>query len=331
MKSLHQALCSLTPTATSSAELLKQLHECRCPEDPSPEHQAERLLNQLTYQDFPALRRAKAKLTVASCLPTDTGAEPYTSFAGAVIEASDILKPQCELYDSGASCHMTPFCNQLINYVPIDAQPITAADKQVFHAVGKGDLQICIPNGKTTMVMLLRNVLYAPSMGLTIVSISCIAAAGYAALFWSNFCRIFDPKDCRIAHIHITPNGFYHVEHREVVSSASMTTITAEDPHCRMGHILHDMAWKLVKQGLVTGVVLEGDDRRMHTCESCEYAKATRKRVRKEQEEPCADLWGLAHTKMIHKKQYYVSFSDDATRYTCLSLLRHKDEAFDTY
>ncbi|CAA7270358.1 unnamed protein product [Cyclocybe aegerita] len=67
MKSLHQALCSLTPTATSSAELLKQLHECRCPEDPSPEHQAERLLNQLTYQDFPALRRAKAKLTVASC------------------------------------------------------------------------------------------------------------------------------------------------------------------------------------------------------------------------------------------------------------------------
>ncbi|CAA7270189.1 unnamed protein product [Cyclocybe aegerita] len=62
-------------------------------------------------------------------VPTDTGAEPYTSFAGAVIEASDTPKPQCELYDSGASRHMTPFRNQLINYVPIDARPITTADK----------------------------------------------------------------------------------------------------------------------------------------------------------------------------------------------------------
>ncbi|CAA7270188.1 unnamed protein product [Cyclocybe aegerita] len=188
--------------------------------------------------------------------------------------------------------------------------------------------------------MLLRDVLYALSMGLTIVSISHIAAAGYAALFQSNFCCIFDPKDCRIAHIHVTPNGLYHVEHGEVASSVSVTTITVEDLHRRMGHILHDAAQKLVKQGLVTGVVLEGDDGRMHTCESCEYAKATRKRVRKEREEPCAEsfgneihsnLWGPAHTKMIHKKQYYVSFSDDATRYTCLSLLQHKDEAFDTY
>ncbi|KAJ3489198.1 hypothetical protein NLJ89_g11551 [Agrocybe chaxingu] len=272
--------------------------------------------------------------------PTDTGAEPYTSFAGAVIEASDVPKPQCELYDSGASRHMTPFRDRLINYIPIDARPITAADKRIFHAVGKGDLRIQIPNGKTTTVILLRDVLYAPSMGLTIVSISRIAAAGCAALFRSNFCRIFDSKDRRIGHIHISPNGLYRVEHGEVASSASTTTMTVEDLHQRMGHISHDAARKLVKQGLVTGVVLEGDDGRLRTCESCEYAKATRKRIRKEREEPRAesfgdeihsDLWGPARTETIRKKQYYVSFTDDATRYTSIALLRHKDEAFDAY
>ncbi|KAF8150835.1 hypothetical protein B0H34DRAFT_633731, partial [Crassisporium funariophilum] len=69
-------------------------------------------------------------------------------------------------------------------------RPITAADKRVFHAVGKWDLRVKVPNGQTTSTILLKDVLYAPDMGLTIISISRIAVAGYAALFRSNFCRI---------------------------------------------------------------------------------------------------------------------------------------------
>ncbi|KAF8159410.1 hypothetical protein B0H34DRAFT_625413, partial [Crassisporium funariophilum] len=68
--------------------------------------------------------------------------------------------------------------------------PITAADKRVFHAIGKGDLRVKIPNGQDTTTILLKDVLYTPTMGLTIISISCIAAAGYSSLFHSNFCRI---------------------------------------------------------------------------------------------------------------------------------------------
>ncbi|KAF9527270.1 hypothetical protein CPB83DRAFT_768658 [Crepidotus variabilis] len=101
-----------------------------------------------------------------------TATTPITSYAGAVIEAEFAPKARSELYDSGASRHMIPFRDQLINFIPIDPRPITAADKRVFHAMGKGDMRIRIPNGKTTSIILLCDVLYAPSMRLTIISIS---------------------------------------------------------------------------------------------------------------------------------------------------------------
>ncbi len=208
-------------------------------------------------------------------LPRDISAEPVTSFAGAVIEATP--KARSELYDSGASCHMIPFHDQLIKYTPIEPCPITGADKRTFHALGKGDMRVRIPNGNTTSIIMLRDVLYAPSMGLTIISISRVTAAGYAAMFCSRFCRIFDTKDHRIGHIPVSTNGLYRVDHKEVVSSATTTGITVDDLHRRMGHIAHDAAKKLVKGGLVTGVTLVGDNGEWRTCESCKYVLWTTK------------------------------------------------------
>ncbi|KIJ06095.1 hypothetical protein PAXINDRAFT_22965, partial [Paxillus involutus ATCC 200175] len=62
-------------------------------------------------------------------------------------------------------------------------KPITTADKRTFDAIGRGDLHIELPNGANKTRILLKNVLYAPSMGVTLVSISKLTAAGYAALF----------------------------------------------------------------------------------------------------------------------------------------------------
>ncbi|TFK16356.1 hypothetical protein FA15DRAFT_607505, partial [Coprinopsis marcescibilis] len=74
---------------------------------------------------------------------------------------------------------MTLFKERLINYKTIKPQPITAANKRVFHAMGQGDMQIEIPNGPTTTTILLKDVLYAPDMAMTVVSVSRIAVAGY--------------------------------------------------------------------------------------------------------------------------------------------------------
>ena len=119
----------------------------------------------------------------------DEGVVPVSSFAGVVLAGTEATcNAESELYDSGASRHMTPFHHPLINFTLIASHPITAADKRVFHTTGKGDMQVEMPNGNTTTTILLKDVLYALDMGITIISISRIASAGYAALFCTNFC-----------------------------------------------------------------------------------------------------------------------------------------------
>ena len=75
-------------------------------------------------------------------------------------------------------------------------------------------------------------------------------------------------------------------------------------------------------------------------CESCEWAKGERKSVSKVREsERCttvgdeihSDLWGKAPIESINQKLYYMTFTDDYSRYTNVYFLHKKDEAFDSY
>ena len=99
---------------------------------------------------------------------------------------------EVDLYDSGTTRHMTGFFHRLFNYVETDLVPIVTADKRSFHAVGKGDMYVYLPNrDKSTSRILLKDVLYSPKMGVTLVSISRIAGAGSTVVFTGNVCRIY--------------------------------------------------------------------------------------------------------------------------------------------
>ena len=108
---------------------------------------------------------------------------------------------QTELYNSRASRHMSSYRDHFKNYISIPPKPITAADKHHFQAIGKGDLQIKIPNGNNLTTILLKDVLHCPDMGLTLVSISKIAAAGCKIVFGSLACKIYDSKNKVIGQI----------------------------------------------------------------------------------------------------------------------------------
>ena len=122
------------------------------------------------------------------------------------------LDTATELYDSGASKHMSLFRDHFISYKEIPPHVITAADKRVFYAIGTGDLKIEVPNGESLTPIMLRDVLHAPDMGITIVSISCIAKAGYVVTFKNNSCQIKDKSDKVIGTIPASQNGLYKVK-----------------------------------------------------------------------------------------------------------------------
>src|ERR1700678_357792 len=86
---------------------------------------------------------------------------------------------------------MSLYKHKFINFIPIQRKVLTAADGGHFEATGKGDMHIMMPNGKSTTRILLKDVLYAPKMGITLVSIGKIDSAGYTVLFHKSQLQIF--------------------------------------------------------------------------------------------------------------------------------------------
>ena len=78
----------------------------------------------------------------------------------------------------------------------------------------------------------------------------------------------------------------------------------------------------------------------MGACDSCEYAKASRKPIGKERDPPHrkelgdevhTDLWGPSPVQTPGHSSYYALFTDDHTRYTTLYLQKTKAETFASY
>jgi hypothetical protein len=163
-----------------------------------------------------------------------------------------------------------------------------AADKGVFYTIGPGDTQIQVPNGQKTMEVVLQDMLHAPDMGLMVVLVGHIANAGHAIALEGNNCKIKNRKDI-IGNIPTGPNGLYKVEH------AYMAAEECEQLDNTRSSFIYL---------------------------SCEYAKMTRKVIKKEYATGIADafgtkihtdIWGPSTIQTIAGHKYYVSFMDDDT------------------
>ena len=119
--------------------------------------------------------------------------EAYSSFDAASLAGTDETRSaEVELYDSGATRHMSGFRHKFLDFTRIEPVPITTADKRSFEATGKGNMYVHIPNkNQPNSRILLKDVLYASAMGITLVSISRIAGTGSTVVFTGNVCRIY--------------------------------------------------------------------------------------------------------------------------------------------
>lgn len=115
--------------------------------------------------------------------------------------------------------------------------------------------------------------------------------------------------------------------------------MTLYELHCCLGHISPRAVKELIRHGIVNGVILrdKSDD---FECQACTIAKSTKKSIPKVQEgervkefgeEIHSDLWGPASTATFGGRRYYVSFTDDWSRWTTVCLLWQKSKAFSAY
>ena len=245
-----------------------------------------------------------------------------------------------ELYDSGCTNHISPYKSQFENFKPITPRHFRAANKQTFSTTGTGDLVVDVPNGDGVTQLRLRDVLYSAEVGYTLVSVGRLDEAGFTVKFGGGMCRLLGEDGVEVGVVPKTSTRVYKVEHDESVVNAAEERLTLDKQHRRMGHISIDVARKLLKDKMITGVRLEYSPMKKFFCASCVYGKATRKAAPKMREseradvfggEVHSDLWGKARVESKGGKLYYVTFIDDKTRLTHLYLLRTKDETAKVY
>jgi hypothetical protein len=106
-----------------------------------------------------------------------------------------------KLYDSGTTCHISPYLDQFKTLSDIPPKPIVAMHKQHFNATGIRELVIEIPNGVDTTKLQLTKVLYSPEVEYSLVSIGCPDRLRYTTTFAEGACTIHDPMENVIEQI----------------------------------------------------------------------------------------------------------------------------------
>ena len=108
-------------------------------------------------------------------------------WAGAVITPGDDDNQICiELYDSGATRHISPYKSDFMSYSPL-APPLflNTAYPQRFPARGRGTLVVLLPNGVAESELTLIGALHAPAVSYTLLSIAALDEEGVPHSHWS--------------------------------------------------------------------------------------------------------------------------------------------------
>jgi GAG-pre-integrase domain len=147
-------------------------------------------------------------------------------------------------------------------------------------------MRIGIPNGMTMTHVTLKDVLYSPDLAFMLISLTCCDAAGYWVLLKDRKCLIRDSRGTLLGQVPLS-NGLYKVEHGSMVAAANVArkSLTLDELHHRMGHISPQATWKLVQDGIVTGLDLDMASQ-PGFCTACAQAKPTCKPVPQEWEGP---------------------------------------------
>jgi len=130
---------------------------------------------------------------------------------------------------------------------------------------------------------------------------------------WDGLCKV-DRGECLSASTHIANDG-----------------ITLMDTHRWLGHIAPDTIKALTHQGNTTGLNIDQSSLIL-SCDSCTYTKMMRAPLPKERTGKCANKFGAGPHRCVgtitgqvaRGRSYYISFTNDKTRYTKLALLSQK-------
>ncbi|KAK8619691.1 hypothetical protein V6N13_135973 [Hibiscus sabdariffa] len=202
-------------------------------------------------------------------------------------------------------------------------------------ALAVGTYVLSLPSG---LNLNLENCYFVPSLTKNIISVSCLDKIGFEIIIKNNSCSFFyDNLFYGSAQL---INGLYILNQENMIFNINTKKLKTNDSnqtylwHCRLGHISERRISKLHKDGLLDPFVFE----QLDVCESCLLGEMT-KAPFSGKGERASDLLGLIHSDVCGPMntqarggyQYFITFTDDFSRYGYIYLMRHKSEALERF
>ncbi|GJX43107.1 retrotransposon protein, putative, ty1-copia subclass [Tanacetum coccineum] len=203
-----------------------------------------------------------------------------------------------------------------------------------------GVFYLCLPSG---LEIVLNNCHYAPSITRGAIFVPRLYEDGFINRFVNNTIQV--SRNNMVYFSAIPRDGIFEIDlSNSYANESSIYTISNKRAkldldsallwHCRLGHISKKRIEKLQHDGLLNST----DLRAFEKCVPCMSGKMARKPYT-HQVERAKDLLGLIHTDVcgpfkIMSRQgasYFVTFTDDFSRYGYVYLLKHKHEVFETF
>ena len=203
-------------------------------------------------------------------------------------------------------------------------------------ALAIGTYVLSLPSGLT---LELNNCYYVPSVNQNLISVSTLDSEGFHFMIKNNSFYIHKDEICySTAHC---VNGLYLLDlDKQLFHVNNSKRLKSKDSnptylwHCRLGHINKKRIQKLHKDGILNSFDYESFD----ICESCLIGKMIKSPFSGTGER-ASDLLGLIHTDVCGPMNtearggysYFITFTDDLSRYGYVYLMKHKSEAFEKF
>ncbi|KAJ9545928.1 hypothetical protein OSB04_025635 [Centaurea solstitialis] len=240
--------------------------------------------------------------------------------------------------DTGSGNHI---CNHLHGFtrrktLRKDRSNLRVGEGTPLIAEAVGSYSLSLPSG---LVLELDNCYYIPNMIKNVLSFDLLVDQGFYYKYDYKMISVF--KD-NIFYFKATPvNGLYTVnlqDNSSKIYHISKRSKDIEDQtylwHCRLGHINKKRVELLLKGGFLGNF----DYKFFDNCESCLSGKMTKQPFNNENER-ATDLLEIIHTDVCGPfshvarggYRYFITFTDDFSRYGYVYLMRHKSESFERF
>ncbi|UYV75200.1 hypothetical protein LAZ67_12002864 [Cordylochernes scorpioides] len=248
--------------------------------------------------------------------------------------------------DSGATSHMAydeSFFTEL-NREQTQNVVVANGNKLQVKGIGQGEIKVITPQGKTD-TLLLTKVLYIPELTDNLLSVSAATSNGCKVTFNRDWCTI--ERDNTALANGILDNGMYRLHLDDNLQTRTFKANVAKKNHCknknclmlwhdRLGHRNIESIKKIRNENLARGLSLNNCSHSTD-CVQCIQGKLTETPFPKKTEYRATETLQLVHsdvcgplpTNSLSGKRYFITFTDDYSRYTKIYLLKGKDEAYE--